>query len=147
MTDERLAVILRSNRLKKTTRRMAVARMMLDSGRTATPAQVWSALRPKLGRLGLPSVYRILEELTEAGLLTRIVRPEAESELCYAACTADRRHHHHHLVCTGCGRVEVVDCSFRRLEESRIRRRTGFKVTGHTIQVQGICPACGDKGN
>lgn len=147
MTDEQLAGILRSSGLKKTPRRMAVARMLLDSGRAATPAQVWSRLRPRLGTLGLPSVYRILEELTEAGLLTRISRPEAESELCYAACTADRDHHHHHLVCTGCGRVEVVDCSFPRLEAPRIRRKTGFKVTGHTMQVEGVCPACRDKGN
>ena len=97
MTDERIAEVLRSSGLKKTRRRMAVARMLLDSGRAATPAQVWSRLRPRLGRLGLPSVYRILEELTGAGLLTRISQPEGESELCYAACTADRNHHHHHL--------------------------------------------------
>lgn len=145
MTDEQLAGTLRDSGLKKTPRRMAVARHMLDSGRAATPNQVWSVLRPRLGLLGLPSVYRILEELTEAGLLTRVSRPEAESELCYAACAADPARHHHHMVCTGCGRVEPVDCSFPREEIVRIRRRTGFKVTGHTMQVEGICPACRGK--
>ncbi len=142
MDSESLKDTLRRHRLKVTPRRIAIARMLLDSGRAATPGEVWSRLRPKLGRLGLPSVYRILEELTETGILTRIRRPESGAELCYAACPADRNHHHHHVVCTGCGRVEPVDCCFPRLEASRIRRQTGFEVTGHTIQVEGLCPAC-----
>jgi Fe2+ or Zn2+ uptake regulation protein len=139
MTLKDIETTLRDGGLKVTPRRVAIARMLLRSGRATTPDQVWRRLRPGLGRLGLPSVYRILEELSGVGLLTRIELDDRV--LRYAACTAGPGHHHH-IVCSRCGRVEVVDCGFPASSRRAIKRRTGFRVTSHTMQVEGLCPDC-----
>lgn len=148
MKPEEIGAALHQNGLRNTAKRRAVAGLLLASGKAVTPAEVWQKLRPKLGRLGLPSVYRILEDLTRAGLLTRI---RLGRGLEYAACRVQHDErllgrvaagHHHHLVCVGCGRVEPIACSFPPSQVRRIRRRTGFRVTGHTFQVEGQCPDC-----
>ena len=135
-----LAASLHRHGLKATPRRLAVARLLRRSGRTMTPDAVWQRLKPGLGRLGLQSVYRILEEMTGAGLLTRIVLPDRL--LRYAACRAEPDRHHHHLVCTRCGLIEVVDCAFPPRVRRSVERSTGFTVTGHSMQVEGVCPSC-----
>jgi Fe2+ or Zn2+ uptake regulation protein len=144
MRPESVAGTLRDQGLKVTPRRLAAARLLFDAGRAMTPEEVRGRLRPKLGRLGLPTVYRILDELAGAGLLTRVERDDRL--LSYAACRAEPGRHHHHLVCTGCGRVEVVGCSFPSSQRRNIERRTGFRVTGHRMQVDGLCRECRRKG-
>ena len=139
MRPESVAGTLRDQGLKVTPRRLAAARLLFDAGRAMTPEEVRGRLRPKLGRLGLPTVYRILDELAGAGLLTRVERDDRLRS--YAACTAGE-HHHHHIVCTRCGRVEVVDCPFPARQRAAIERGTGFRVTGHRMQVEGVCPGC-----
>jgi Fur family ferric uptake transcriptional regulator len=140
MSPETVAGVLRDQGLKVTPRRLAAARLLFESGRAMTPDEVRERLRPKLGRLGLPTVYRIMDELADAGLLTRVEREDRL--LSYAACQAERGRHHHHIVCTRCGRVEVVGCAFPAGQRRGIERRTGFRITGHRMQVEGLCPDC-----
>lgn len=144
MSPESVAETLRNQGLKVTPRRLAAARLLFESGRAMTPEEVRERLRPALGRLGLPTTYRILDELAGTGLLTRVERDDRV--LSYAACRAEPGRHHHHLVCTGCGRVEVVGCAFPASQRRGIERRTGFRVTGHRMQVEGLCGDCRRRG-
>jgi len=131
---------LRSCGLKATPRRLAIAGYLESCGCARTAEDVHSRLRPRLGRLGLQTVYRVLEELADAGLLARVDRPDKVRS--YAACRAEGKRHHHHIVCTGCGRVEVVECEFPAEQRRRIERSTGFRVSDHQMQVEGLCPDC-----
>ena len=131
---------LHASGLKATPRRLAVARFLLATGQARTPEAVHRGLKPKLGRLGLQTVYRVLEELAESGLLARVERPDRVRS--YAACRAKPNSHHHHIVCTGCGRVDVIACCFPADLRRRVEYRTGFRVSGHSIQVEGVCPGC-----
>ncbi|MBM3323297.1 transcriptional repressor [candidate division WOR-3 bacterium] len=137
---ENVSASLRSQGLKATPKRLAVARLLKSTRGSITPEQVWKRLRPGLGELGLPTVYRILEDLARVGLLTRVEL--ADNALRYAACRARPATHHHHLVCVNCGAVGVVEgCTFQR-QVSRVEARTGFKVLGHKLQVEGLCAGC-----
>lgn len=139
-TDDTVRTNLRGHGLKATPKRLAVAGLFLSRRGSMTPEAVWQRLRPQLGELGLPTVYRILEDLVRVGLLTRV---ELEDRvLRYAVCRAEPGTHHHHLVCVSCGDVgEVEGCSFER-EVRRVERRTGFRVLSHRLQIDGICSAC-----
>ncbi len=142
--DESVGASLRGQGLKVTPRRLAVARLLLGAKGSLTPEQVWRQLRPELGMLGLPTVYRILEELARVGVLVRVEL--SDNALHYAACRARPGKHHHHLVCLGCGAVDVVEgCTFER-QVSRVETRTGFKVLGHRLQVEGLCAGCRERG-
>ncbi len=141
---EKVRASLRGQGLKITPKRLAVARLLLKVHGSMTPEQVWKLLRPKLGELGLPTVYRILEDLTRVGLLTRVEL--ADKALRYAACRARPDTHHHHWVCVGCGAVGVIEgCTFQR-QVPRVEARTGFKVLGHKLQVEGLCAGCRKAG-
>ena len=51
--------------------------------------------------------------------------------------------HHHHLVCTGCNAVECVEIEQCITEDvSCIERRSGFKVTEHSLKFYGLCQRC-----
>jgi Fur family ferric uptake transcriptional regulator len=139
-TDESVTASLHRQGLKATPKRLAVAQLLLRTRGSMTPEQVWQKLRPRLGELGLPTVYRILEDLVRVGLATRVEL--ADHALRYAACRARPDTHHHHLVCVNCGAVGVVEgCTFER-EVSRVEARTGFRVLGHKLQVEGLCADC-----
>jgi Fe2+ or Zn2+ uptake regulation protein len=144
MDEAGVRAALHADGLKATPRRLAIAGLLLATGRAETPEAVRARLRPRLGRLGLPTVYRVLEELAGAGLATRVERGDRARS--YAACRAEPDTHHHHIVCTGCGRVDVIDCAFPAGERRRVERRTGFRVSGHTMQVEGVCPGCRERG-
>jgi len=132
--------VLREKGIKVTPRRLAVAELFRPLRGSMTPEMVWKRLRPKLGTLGLPTVYRILEDLVQVGILTRIEL--SDRALRYAACRAEPGVHHHHFVCVRCGAVsEVEGCAFER-QVRGVERRTGFRVTGHRLHVEGLCSSC-----
>jgi Fur family ferric uptake transcriptional regulator len=90
-------------------------------------------------KVGLASVYRVLDTLVEEGLVQRVdvgdgivryepVRSEAE--------------HHHHLVCDGCGRVErFADAQLERAIHA-VEERSGFSVVEHDVVLRGACADC-----
>ena len=140
MSPEKIGELLRSNGLKDTPKRQLVARHVLASRAARTPEQVWHHLRPRLGELGLPTVYRVLQELAEIGIIAEIDLGDRNRR--YATCRTTPGIHHHHIVCTKCRSVrEIPTCAFNR-QVRAIERTTGFRITGHRLQVDGVCPNC-----
>lgn len=96
------------------------------------------------GQLVKSSVYRIVTELIEAGVIRRVnglddtTRYELAEELAG---------HHHHLACATCGTVEDV-VSSARLERAMddaarvIAEEHGYDVLGHQFDLVGTCPTC-----
>ena len=85
----------------------------------------------------LSTVYRTLSTLAEKGLLLRGSGPEG-------AMTYQLRdsRHRHYLVCTGCGSaVPIPGCPLEQLERS-LGDQTGFAITGHSLELYGLCPRC-----
>ena len=88
--------------------------------------------------VGLASVYRMLDALSEQALVQRvdvgdgIVRYEP----------ARHADHHHHLVCEECGKVEpFADRSLERALEA-VEERSGYSIAGHEVVVRGACADC-----
>ena len=92
-------------------------------------------IRSRCPEVGLVTVYRTLDLLSELGLVRRMDlggRPRYEM--------AER--HHHHLVCESCGLIsEFEDCP---LDQGVISRTSPeFRVTAHSLEVYGKCADCG----
>ena len=130
---------MREKGLKATPKRRAVIELFLKGGRSLSPAEVYQSLIRKIRPLGVPTVYRILEDLREAGILIRI--PSEERLVCYSLCRMPDRHHHH-FICRKCRRVEEVEyCNFEeisRLVEERLKCR----AETHFLQIEGLCSRC-----
>jgi Fe2+ or Zn2+ uptake regulation protein len=132
------AAILKQLKLKVTPRRQEVMNCLGGERFYRSAEEVWNLVKPRLGSIGLPTVYRILDELSEAGVITRIFLPDRKQY--YFLCS--NREHHHHFVCETCRRVEDVEqCGLDGVSRS-IARRSGGRVTSHILQINGICGTC-----
>jgi len=137
MTDP--LACLHEHGLKRTPRRLAVIRLFQEQNRRLDAPEVHRLLSPSLPRLGLPTVYRILEELREIGLLVRVT--DEDRRLHYTMCRSTQRHHHH-FVCRRCLKVEEVEyCTFREIR-AYIERELNCSCERLTMQIEGLCAAC-----
>jgi Fur family transcriptional regulator, ferric uptake regulator len=100
--------------------------------------QIHAELRQRGDNIGLTTVYRHLQVLSEDGLVDAI-RDES-GETLYRRCRTDA--HHHHLTCRRCGRsVEVEGKAVERWAEE-VASEAGFTQVGHTFELSGLCPDC-----
>ena len=131
--------VLKNNGLKVTPRRRAVIDLFLKAGRRLGPLEVHRRLAKKVGTLGRPTVYRILEELEAAGILLRVV---ADDRQLYYTLNKGPDDHHHHFVCRRCQRIEeVVGCQFDDTVQ-KIERKLGCRIEAHLFQLEGLCAHC-----
>lgn len=84
--------------------------------------------------VGLATVYRVLTQFEQAGLLTR-----QNFEAGKAVFELSQGGHHDHLVCLQCGRVEeFYDAEIER-RQSEIARARGFSLHGHSLALYADC--------
>lgn len=88
--------------------------------------------------IGLATVYRVLTQFQEAGL---VIRHNFESG--QSVFELDSGEHHDHLVCVKCGRVEEFVDNVIEKRQDEIARNAGFTITEHSLNIYGICGKCG----
>ncbi len=101
-----------------------IYRMLLDSGED----------------IGLATVYRVLTQFEEAGL---VVRHNFESG--QSVFELDHGSHHDHLVCVKCGRVEEFVDEVIEKRQEEIAKEKGYSITDHSLNIYGICEKCQKK--
>lgn len=131
---------LREGHHKLTKPRRAVLEIIARSERHLTPSEVYKKAKVKYPYIGLTTVYRTLDLLVELGAIQRIHLPEG----CHSYASAPSTHGHH-LVCTACGRAEeFADCDLDPLM-THLRKKTGFAIDVHMLELMGKCPDCQSK--
>lgn len=126
-----------------TRQRRAVVDAVAASDACLRPFDVFEAARAACPDLGLTTVYRTLDVLDEIGALRRIHGPDGCERLVPAATA-----HGHSVVCASCGRVtEFTECDMTAVLDAA-RRETGYRITEHFLQLNGVCGACaaGERG-
>lgn len=90
--------------------------------------------------VGLATVYRVLTQFEEAGLVKR-----HNFEGGYSVFEIDQGQHHDHMVCVKCNRVEeFVDKAIEKRQE-QVAEAVGFKITDHSLTIYGICNHCSNQ--
>lgn len=107
----------------------------------ASAQELHQALRASGQAVGLSTVYRTLQALTEAGECERLVGVDGEAR--YRRCSTG---HHHHLVCRECGRTIEVRNDKVEAWAAQVAAHHGFAEVSHTLEVFGICPQCAGRG-
>ena len=136
---EHAQALLREAGFKPGRARAAVIAALADQHCCLSAQEIHDRVRKRRAGVGIASVYRALETLTELGLVHRL---ELGSGGAYYEQAAPSGDHHHHLVCDDCGKVEAF--SDERLERAigDVSGRSGFQVEGHDIVLRGSCQAC-----
>jgi len=128
--------VCRAKGIPCTRQRLAILEAVLEGADHPTADAVHARVARRIRSLSRTTVYRVLEELAEMGLITKASHPGK-------AVRYDRRTDlHHHLVCLRCN--SIVDISDDRLDAVRVpdTSRYGFEVTSFQVQLRGLCSAC-----
>ena len=101
--------------------RRAVVELLGRQDCCLTAQEIFDQLREEGRRVGIASVYRVLEQLSKDGFVQRIDIGAGTTR--FEPLHADGEHHHH-LVCDDCGKVEAfADDQLERALDRLLRRR------------------------
>ena len=129
--------------LKATLPRLKILDLFENSTvRHLTAEDVYKVLLSEGMEIGLATVYRVLTQFEQAGIL---IRHHFESGK--AVFELNQGAHHDHLVCLQCGRVEeFVDAEIER-RQTKIAKDRGFSIHEHSLQLYADCikPNCPNK--
>ncbi|MDA8095462.1 MAG: ferric iron uptake transcriptional regulator [Betaproteobacteria bacterium] len=131
---------LKSMGLKVTLPRLKILNLFEHSEeRHLTAEDVYKNLLAEGEDVGLATVYRVLTQFEQAGLLTR-----HHFEGDKAVYELNQGGHHDHLVCLQCGRVEeFLDDEIER-RQREIAQQRGFEIREHSLYLYADCtnPQC-----
>ena len=119
--------------------RHAVVELLCRQHCCLTAQEIFDQLRAEGRRVGIASVYRVLEQLTRDGFVQRIDIGAGISR--FEPIHSDGEHHHH-LVCDDCGKVEAFADDELERALRKVEGRTGYSVAGHDVVLRGACSDC-----
>jgi Fur family transcriptional regulator, ferric uptake regulator len=118
--------------------RAAVVELLDSQACALTAYDIETELREHGRAVGRASVYRVLEELLELGLVTKVELGQGQAR--YEPARPE--HHHHHLLCDACGDIVPFDDDGLERAIAALSRRAEFDVTAHEIVLHGTCARC-----
>lgn len=135
---------LKSSGLKATLPRIKILDIFQKSGqRHMTAEDVYKALLHEDADIGLATVYRVLMQFEQAGILER-----SHFESGKAVFELNEGKHHDHLVCLDCGRVEEFYDPEIESRQKTVAQARGFKLQEHALSLYAHCAKdkCPHKG-
>ena len=129
---------LKSSGLKVTAPRLKVLDLFHNSEtRHLTAEDIYRRLLEEHSDIGLATVYRVLTQFEQAGLLVR-----HHFEGGKAIYELNEGGHHDHLVCLQCGRVEeFYDAEIERRQQM-VSTDKGWILQDHAMSLYGLCADC-----
>lgn len=137
-TEKGIENILRQRGFKITPQRRTILDTITLTNEHLTPTEIYEFVRREHPGIGLVTIYRTLEILSELGLICEVHAGGS----CRSYLIRRPSEHHHHLICSDCGKVtDFTDCDLSELEQ-RLSNETGFTIDGHLLEFVGQCPNC-----
>jgi Fur family transcriptional regulator, ferric uptake regulator len=128
----------RGTRTRGTRQGEALNQVLADLPEFRSAQDIHAELRRRGERVGLTTVYRHLQVLSEDGAVDTL--RDENGETLYRRCRTST--HHHHVTCRSCGRsVEVEGPAIEHWAE-RVATEAGFTDVDHTLEIFGLCPDC-----
>ncbi len=133
---------LKSSGLKATLPRIKILELFQQSvQRHLTAEDVYKLLLTEGSDIGLATVYRVLMQFEQAGILAR-----NHFEAGKAVFELNEGKHHDHLVCVSCGRVEEFFDAEIEKRQQQIAAERGYKLHDHALSLYVVCNREGCSG-
>ncbi|KYD20174.1 MAG: transcriptional repressor [Caldibacillus debilis] len=141
---DRIKKQLHTASYKLTPQREAIVRVLLEHEAEHLSAEdVYLYIKEKSPEIGLATVYRTLELLTELKIVDKINFGDGVSR--YDLRQEGAKHFHHHLVCIECGSVEEIQEDLLGEVEEIVEKNWHFQIIDHRLTFHGICRRCQEK--
>lgn len=118
--------------------RLVVMEILTQAKMPLTPLAIFKQSQIAGRKIGLVSVYRTLELLTNLGLVCLVYANDGNQGYMIAS-----KGHYHHIICKKCEQA-IEFSGVDDLEELilRVQHETGYAVSDHFLQMFGVCPSC-----
>lgn len=128
---------LRAQGYRLTPQRILILQAVKRIGGHVTAEQIHAQVAPQLPALNVATIYRTLQWLNEAGLVS--VTDLGAGSLVYEYHGSKP---HHHLICERCRRVIEIDHAVLESLEADLERRYGFAAHFEHLAFFGLCQEC-----
>ncbi len=132
---------LKATGLKATLPRLKILDIFQkNADRHLSAEDVYRLLLSENLEIGLATVYRVLTQFEQAGILSRNYFESGK-----AVFELNEGNHHDHLVCVDCGRVEEFRDDVIEKRQHEVAAMHGFEIVDHTLAIYGRCEKCRKK--
>ena len=133
--------LLNSKKASITNPRLVVLGLLLQQGQPLTIDQL---LKLSDGKLAQSTVYRVINDLREFGLVTEFTTPD---NTMVVELNTEDINHHHHMFCEDCGRIIDIKLTnhledYIAEEVRNIQEQYSLSIYGHSLELFGICDSC-----
>ena len=126
---------LKSTGLKATLPRLKILDVFQRGAqRHMTAEDVFRVLLEERSDIGLATVYRVLTQFEQAGILSR-----SHFESGKAVYELNEGTHHDHMVCLDCGRVEEFYDAEIEKRQHAVAKAKGFAIADHALSLYAHC--------
>ena len=87
--------------------------------------------------IGLATVYRVLTQFEQAGLVAR-----HNFEGGHSVFELSKEDHHDHIVCQKCGKITEFSDEKIEIRQSEVAKSLGYILRDHNLNMYGLCPDC-----
>lgn len=143
MDSEQINLELRQKGYRLTQPRSQVCRLLCDTTEFLGAYDIYAVLKKQGATVGVASVYRVLELLSQLQLVEREEFGVGGEK--FRLIALGSTNHTHRLVCSDCGIAEeFANCGIHSLAKS-LESTSGFKIHEHWLKFFGLCPDCQHK--
>ncbi|EAX46776.1 ferric uptake regulator, Fur family [Thermosinus carboxydivorans Nor1] len=131
---------------KLTPQRQIILQAFIDhQDKHLSAEDVYTIVRKQSPEIGLATVYRTLELLSDLEILQKLDFGDGRSR--YEINETNTPHHHHHLICLSCGKVKEFEDDLLETLEAVIARKSRFKIVDHQVKFYGYCRECQEESD
>lgn len=131
--------MIRGPRKRITKQRLIILEALLNKKIHPTADELYAAVRQRLPKISLGTVYRNLQTLAADGEI-RILKDSGRMRF------DSSLHDHYHVRCLSCGLVDDVPESAVKGLSENMREKTDYRIVGFKVEFVGICPECDNLG-
>lgn len=122
---------------KSTKSRKLIIEVLTKTEIPLSAEEIFLIVKESGSTTNLSTVYRTLDLLESKGLLDKSVMSDGKARYKLAL-----EGHKHHITCISCYKsIPISICPLEALEKDLVNT-TDFNITGHRLEVYGICPKC-----
>ena len=133
--------LLSSKNATMTNPRLVVLDLLLIENRPLTIDQVLTLSK---GKLVQSTLYRVINDLRDFGLITEFTTPENTMVI---ELNSEDSNHHHHIFCKECGSITDIELnadleSALEKEVAKIEKYRSISIDSHSLELFGTCDDC-----
>ncbi len=133
--------------MRITHQRKIILEELKNLGNHPTVDEVYVAVKKRLPKISMSTVYRSLEVLSKNGFIAKIEPVDAQKRF------DDNTSKHYHFYCKNCGKIKDAPLELESLEKlqkeisaiEKTMEKMGYKVEGYSLEFFGVCKNCDQK--